>query len=215
MLRLRSTLSTLAVIWALLFGLGYAHSAEVENILQNGGFEDGVVDPWATYGDVTIEVVKSLKNADIDEDPIEGKNALYITVNSKGANFWDAGLQYRNLTFEKGKKYTLAAFLKLRKNIVLNINFKPELAQDPWTGYGEQQFTMTPEWQEFHITTPEFAADVAPAEITFHIAFDEAEFWIDNVRFFEGDYAPPGDEPQAVEAKGKLTTTWGDIKTEK
>lgn len=214
MIPLKGILILLAIIGMMISGLDYAHGAEVKNILDNGGFEDGVVEPWATYGDVTIEVVKSLKGAAVAEDPIEGKYALHIQVNQKGANFWDSGLQYRNLIFDKGKAYTLAAFLKSKKNIGLEINFKPELAQDPWTGYGEQRFTMTDTWQEFHVTTPKMSNDIVPAEITFHIAFQVAEFWIDGVRFFEGDYVPPaGGEPKEIKPQGKLTTTWGWIKT--
>ena len=49
------------------------------NLLANGGFEDGVPDPWSTYGDATLEVVQ--------EFPIEGSNCLHVVVGSAGANF--------------------------------------------------------------------------------------------------------------------------------
>ena len=137
MIRLRSILSSLTIITMMIWGVGHASGAEVKNLLDNAGFENGVAAPWATYGDVTIEVVKKLTGAAVPEDPIEGKYCLSIKVNQKGANFWDSGLQYRDMVFDKGKSYTLAAFLKSQKNMGLEINFKPELAQDPWTGNGE------------------------------------------------------------------------------
>jgi len=206
----------IAIVGLLTFCCGFVYGAEVENILVNGGFEDRETAPWSTYGAVAIKIVDRLAGADVAEDPIEGEQALNVLVNAKGANFWDSGLQHNpgNHVFEKGKKYTLAAFLKTKEG-TLQINFKPELGQDPWTGYGEQQFTMTDTWQEFHSTTQEMPAAVVPASITFHIAFEVSEFWIDGVRFFEGDYVPPGDEPQAVEAQNKLTTTWGHLKAQK
>jgi hypothetical protein len=164
--------------------IGYGHPAPEAapgNILANGGFEDGVMDPWSTYGDVTVEVVA--------EDPIEGDSCLHITVGSAGANFWDSGLQHTGHVFEANKQYTLSAFLK-RSEGTLNINFKPELAADPWSGFGDQIFTMTEEWQEFSVSTGVLAENVDPAAITFHIAFEAADFWIDGVRFYEGEYVP-------------------------
>ncbi len=162
------------------------HSApvpdEIVNMLTNGGFEDGVTDPWTTYGDAAMEVVQ--------ESPIEGSSCLHVTVNSAGANFWDAGLQNAGHVFEAGKKYTLSAFLRTSQG-TMDINFKPELAADPWTGYGDQIFTMTEEWTEYNVTTPVLAEDVNPASITFHIAFAAGDFWIDGVRFYEGDYVAP------------------------
>ncbi|MHC4727685.1 MAG: carbohydrate binding domain-containing protein [Planctomycetota bacterium] len=129
---------------------------EVENLLINGGFEDGVMAPWTTYGSVTTEVVQELVGAAVEEDPIEGNYALHIVVPAAGANFWDSGLQHRGHNiFEQDKKYTLSAFLKCNSG-TLDINFKPEHDGDPWTGYGEQSFTMTEEWTEFSITTPVF-----------------------------------------------------------
>ena len=162
---------------------------EVENILVNGGFEDGVAEPWSTYGSVTTEVVDKLEGAAIYEDPIEGNFCLHLVVPEAGANFWDAGLQHAGHVFEAGKKYTLSAFLKCKKG-ELQINFKPELGQDPWPGYGEQSFTMTEEWAEYSTTTPVFIEDVDPATITFHIQYAAGDFWIDGVRFYEGDYVP-------------------------
>jgi hypothetical protein len=154
------------------------------NILANGGFEDGVVEPWGTYGDATAEVVQELVGAAVPEAPIEGSSALHVVVGSAGANFWDSGLQHAGHVFEAGKQYTLSAFLKCSQG-TLDINFKPEVGEDPWTGFGDQVFTMTEEWTEFSITTPVFDADVNVATITFHIGFAAADFWIDGVRFVE------------------------------
>jgi hypothetical protein len=179
-----------AVLLIVFMGFGPSHAQEVENILVNGGFEDGVTAPWGTYGGVTTEVVEQLEDAWIPEDPIEGDFCLHIVVPAAGANFWDSGLQHAGHVFEAGKKYTLSAFLKCKEG-ELNINFKPELNQDPWTGYGEQSFTMTEEWTEFSVTTPVFTENVSPAEIVFHIAYAPGDFWIDGVRWYEGDYVPP------------------------
>jgi len=182
--------------------LGPSHAQdEIVNILDNGSFEDGVPDPWGTYGSVTTEVVLELSGAAVPEYPIEGDYCLHLVVPSAGANFWDTGLQHAGHVFEQGKKYTLSAFLKSKQG-ELQVNFKPELAQDPWPGYGAQSFTMTEEWTEFSITTPVFTENVDPATITFHIQYTAGDFWVDGVRFYEGDYVAPvlGDRGSARRA---------------
>lgn len=173
----------------------------VDNILANGGLEDQVLDPWSVYGDATMEIVIG--------DAAEGVAYMHLTT-PQGGNFWDAGLQHAGHIFEAGKKYTLAAFLRSPDG--LQINFKPELAADPWTGFGSQEFTMTDSWEEYYVETGEILEQVDPASITFHIAYAVGEFDIDGVRFFEGDYVPPPG-PAAVEPSAKLTTAWGKIKS--
>jgi len=177
-----------------LMGSGAGYAQVGENLWDNSGFEDGVMAPWTTYGSVTTEVVTTLTGAAVAEDPIEGEYCLHIVVAAPGANFWDAGLQHRGVTtFEQGKKYTLSAFYKCSSG-TMQVNFKPEHDGDPWTGYGEQAFTMTDTWQEFSITTPVFAQTVTPADVTFHIQYAAGDFWVDGVRFYEGDYVPPAFE---------------------
>jgi hypothetical protein len=161
-----------------------------------------------------MEVVRTLRGAFIPELPIEGRYALHVTVNGPGDNFWDTGLQHTGHVFEAGKVYTLAAFLKSKEG-PLEINFKPELAADPWTGYGAKAFIMTDEWEEYYVTTPLIPADVDPASLTFHIGYAKGEFWIDGVRFYEGEYEEPDFSPtRAVRPQGKLTSTWGDIRAD-
>jgi hypothetical protein len=170
-------------------GCGPSRAQQIQNLLVNGGFESGAVSPWTTYGGATTEVVTTLVGAVVPEGPIEGRFCLHVTVPTAGANSWNVVLQPRGAVFAKGKKYTLSAFLKCKKG-VLQVNFKPELETSPWTGYGARAFTMTQEWREYYVTTPVFDSDVSPAGIAFHIGFAAAEFWIDDARFYEGDYVP-------------------------
>jgi hypothetical protein len=161
--------------------------AQVVNLVVNGGFETGVLAPWGLYGNATSQVVTQLAGATVPENVIEGKYCLYVDVASGIVNFWDAGLQPSGIVFQKGKKYTLSAFVKSKKG-QLQVNFKPELAANPWTGYGEKMMTVTETWTEYYVTTPVFAADTAPAGFTFHIGSAVGGFWVDAVRFYEGDY---------------------------
>ncbi|MCP4263742.1 MAG: hypothetical protein GY774_40475 [Planctomycetes bacterium] len=189
---------------------------EVENILINGGFESGVADPWGTYGGATLEVVDRLDGAAVDEDPIEGNFCLHVTVPAAGENFWNVGLNQGGLVFEAGKIYTLSVFLKSKEGD-MDINFKPELAQDPWTAPVEQPFVITEEWTEYSLTSAEISEDLTPAEIVFHIGYAPGEFWIDNIRWYEGEYVPPslGDKAFASlpvpEDGAMISDTWANL----
>ena len=113
-----------------------------------------------------------------------------MKVSGRQHQFLGLRVQHRQApTFAKGKKYTLSAFFKVKSGTG-KVNMKPEHSADPWEGYGEQQVTITDTWAEYHVTTPVFAADVSPTSLTFHIGFQGQEFWVDNVKFYEGDYVP-------------------------
>ena len=91
--------------------------------------------------------------------------------------------------FVKGNKYTMSAFFKVKSGTG-KVNMKPEHAGGNWEGYGEKQFTVTERWVEYHVTTPVFTADVSPMSCTFHITFQAQELWVDNIKFYVGDYIP-------------------------
>jgi len=159
------------------------------NLLTNGDFETGTSDGWGIWGS-TFEVVTECVGAAVPEPPIQGTYCLHVTVPAKTTNFWDTGMNTAPPIFAAGKKYTLSVWLKAKSGTV-TVNLKPEHSADPWQGYGEKQVTMTDTWAEYSITTPPFATDVSPASITFHLGFAQAEFWVDNVRWYEGDYVKP------------------------
>ena len=163
------------------------------NFLVNGGFEDGVFTPWFRYGDPTVEVVTELLGAAVPEGPAEGKFCLYVDVIPGMANASNVGLTPLGVDFEAGKKYTISAFLKARKGS-LDITFKPQLGRKPWTGYGEKIITIKDTWAEYHVTTPIFKENVRPATFAFHIGHATGGFWIDDVKFYEGDYVPTNTE---------------------
>ena len=168
---------------------------DTTNLAVNGGLETGALAPWGSYGNapstITIAAVKDCTGAAVAEGPIEGTYCLNVKVSAPGTNFWDAGFNIATPipAFTKGVKYTFSAFLKVKSGTG-KVNMKPEHAGGNYEGYGEAQFTITDKWVEYHVTTPVFAADVSPTSLTFHVGFQAQELWVDNVKFYEGDYIP-------------------------
>jgi regulation of enolase protein 1 (concanavalin A-like superfamily) len=164
-----------------------------EPLIANGGFETGVQAPWGAWGGggatLTAAVVTACTGADVPEGPIEGTYCLNVKVSGASTNFWDCAFNIAPPTFAKGRKYTMSAFFKVKSGTG-KINMKPEHSADPWEGYGEQQVTITDTWAEYYVTTPVFTSDVSPTSLTFHVGFQAQEFWVDNVKFYEGDYVP-------------------------
>jgi hypothetical protein len=158
--------------------------AEPANLLANGGFESGKIEPYGIYGTATGEIVTDCVGAAVPEGPIEGKNCLHIVVPAAGANSWDVGMTDGSQTFKAGKKYKFSAWVKTKSG-TLQFNMKPEHSAANWEGYGEAQQTATDKWQEFSVTTPVFTADVTPASPTFHLGFAPGDFWMDNIKLQE------------------------------
>ena len=103
------------------------------NLIENPGFEDGVLHPWNKYGAAAVATVVIGK-----QDVHTGKRALKIEVAEKGVNFWDAGLQYRQagVVFEEGVLYTWSFFAK--SDPPVEVNLKPELGAGPVAGFRSQ-----------------------------------------------------------------------------
>ena len=180
---------------ALLIGCLMSNSSQAQQVTnliagRNPGFESGAQTPWGFNGGGvgTATVVKECVDAAVPERPIEGSYCLRVKLTGPSTpNWWNASFSLTYPSFEKGKKYTLSLWIK-SKSGEANINFKPEHGADPWTGYGETQIKANEKWAEYHVTTPVMTDNVAPASLTFHIGFAAQEFWVDDCKFYEGDY---------------------------
>jgi len=164
------------------------------NILANGGFEDGVLEPW-NFPNVTAEVVQDLTGATVPEAPIEGDSALHITIaktDEIGAGFWlyNARQQPPGFVFEAGKKYTLSVFLKAKAGTEMDANLRPTQADGSWPNFNEKFVDITDTWAEYSTTTEVFSVDTAPGMIIIQLGFVSGEVWMDDVRLYEGDYVP-------------------------
>ena len=110
-MKLKRIIRILILIPLLILICSISYSDAPENLIKNGGFEEKM-EGWSTYGDVKTSVETKLAGATIKDEPIEGKRALFISIAAPGENFWSSGLQHKDHTFEKGKKYLKPMVLK-------------------------------------------------------------------------------------------------------
>jgi hypothetical protein len=115
-------------------------------------------------------------------------------------------------SLERRVTYTYAAFLKAEETKQITMNVKQDGGD--WRSYISKTFSVGTEWEEFWFTFQ--AQEDAPSMmLEFNNSNSLVNYWIDGVRFYEGEYEPYiPPEPKAVEAMGKLLTTWAGIKGE-
>ena len=213
------------IILAVLLGSGFAVAVEIENLIDNGGFENGTNAPWAIGGSIkdaggigaTMTVVDTLKGEAVPEDPIEGKLCLLVTV-EKGAAAAGA-VQFMTANnppvYKKGEIYTLSAFITSDDNMQFHLlisggsedGFKPSFQTPP--------FVTTNKWEEYHLTTDPMPSQPVATRAKIFVGYGPGSFWIDDIKIYIGEYVPATEKPKAVAMiSDKLVTNWASIKSE-
>jgi len=156
------------------------------NLLDNGGFEtvdpNGDPVPWDPRADAAGSNI-----AEIVSDSVEGENALHMTVTvPDGTAWWAYSLRPGEFVAEAGKKYTFSAFIKGTPGMQFELN---PIWAGVWSGFNEIYFNLTENWVEYRTTTPVFTVDTTVIPLM-RFGWGSGEVWVDDVRWFEGDYVP-------------------------
>jgi len=221
---LKSTKLMIASMIVLVAGLAVAD--EIENLLDNGGFENGSYAPWSIGGSIkdgggvgaTMEVVDKLKGANVDEDPIEGDLCLLVTVEEGAASSGAVQFMTANHppTYEQDEIYTLSAFIKSDDNMQFHLLISGGSEDGFQPSYQSATFATTDVWTEYYLTTDVFPTQPLATRAKFMVGYGPGAFWIDDIRIYMGEYIPSSSaENQAVAmTTDKLATTWASIKAE-
>lgn len=180
---------------------------EIENLARGGDFENdadlGQWSFWRDGGAATFTIDE--KNAAI------GKASAFMDITKASPpEPWAPGLTQLPFNIKKGKTYTFSAFLKAEKNreLVLEVRFHGN-GQTPQ--FLNKRVTVGTEWEEQWGT---FTAQESssPVGILFVNTGSKVSYWIDGVRFYEGEYVPTKPGEKAVTSIDKLAATWAIIK---
>jgi len=184
-----------------------AHAGEVENLIRNGDFEDGIIEWNLRTSEGATATMKEEKG-----ESIKGRSCVFIDIDAvPGKTYWHLSLYQEGHMLEKDQTYTFSFWAKAE-------DFRPvvcymEQTVDPWDEYGRKEVEVNEEWQEYWTT---FTASLSEA-VWPRIALGQSDIsiWVDNVRFYEGEYVEEeglGRE-EAVEKAGKLIMTWAEMKS--
>jgi len=205
------------------FGLSYAQQDEIENLLDNGGFENGTTNPWKVGGGIrdnggigaTLEVVDTLKGTKVPKEPIEGNLCLHVDVPKAGASISDVQIMVANHppVYEKGEIYTFSAFITSDDNMQFQLNIGAGSEDSFKPNFKSETFIMTEEWIEYYLTTSPFSKQPVSTRAKFFVGSNKGEFWIDDIKIYKGEYIPSVPK-QAIQPIGKLATTWARIKAD-
>ena len=201
--RLMSILIVLAL--SAIIGMS-SHAAEVENLIRNGDFEEGLIEWELRQSEGAV--------ARMEEDrgeAIKGGSCVYIDIdNVAGTDAWHLALFQEGHLVENGKTYTLSFWAKAEETrpVVCYV----EQAADPWDEYGRAVIDVGEEWQVYWITFTSTVAIAVWPRIA--LGTSDVNIWVDNVRFFEGDYVEEEDlgTQNAVDPADKLPVTWSGIR---
>jgi endoglucanase len=127
----------------------------VHNLIKNATFEGGRSLPWmasfSSPGDGTASAAGG---------------AYCIAVTNAGSNAWDAQVRHREMTIEKGHKYSVR--FKAASTVPTTVLVKIGMSGPPYKAYWQQQLELGAEPK---VVDSEFAMvgdDDATAEIAFH-----------------------------------------------
>ena len=186
-----------------------------ELLIENYSFEEDLA-AWELEDGACCDR-GGLYTMEIDKkNPQHGKQSLKVVGHKATGTGWHAKVKQLDLSMKSGETYTVIFWARSEKPREVGLSI--QMQHDPWTSYqGGAINLLGPEWMEYDITFQAGADVDRDMWVGLSIAQSDVDFWIDNFRYFEGE---PQDDlnretPFPVDAKGKLATRWGEIKTER
>ena len=86
---------------------------------------------------------------------------------------------------------------------------------EPWFTFLNEEVAIDTEWREY-FGTFDAARDSSNVSISVRIGESDIDVWVDDIRFYEGEYVPTEVEKEqyVILTEEKLTGTWGNIRTQ-
>ena len=183
-----------------------------ENLIENSGFEDGKT-AWDLEDGACCDRGGKYEWEVEKKEVQNGKRAMKIIGVKATGTDWHAKIKHKSTSMQAGKNFTVAFWAKAEK--AREVGLSIQMRHDPWTAYQGGKFTLNTEWKEYSKTF-KAASDVdRDMWVGLCIAQSDIDFWLDNVRFFEGELRDEiGRDPKdlAVSSSGKLLLAWSQIK---
>jgi|GEM_PF-424100 len=176
----------------------------VDNLIPNGDFETGSVDPW--FGWDSAERGVTAKNQGYGNTGY----ALYLTCTAAGGNPWDSQtVMDFGSAFEDGETYVLSFVAKASEEstIAMYLQETASYGQDAFGGEGNT-FTITTDWTEFTAEITMSAGD--RNRMCIHHGYLASTVYIDNLKLKKKEV-----DGEAIAATRAVPMTRGIVEMDK
>ncbi|GHT76852.1 hypothetical protein AGMMS50262_16250 [Bacteroidia bacterium] len=174
-----------------------AGPAEI-NLVTNGNFESGELDPWTTPNlGAGIEVSEEAKYT--------GTYGLKAVSSATSKNEWDLQFQTPEIVVDKSKSYTVSFMIKSDVEGSARISYSGFENNYPWTDWdgsgGKALFSTSSTWKEITYTLPtDFSGD-PKIKISFDLGkLPDVTYYIDDVKVVEEQTASSAPRLKAQKA---------------
>jgi len=188
------------------------HAQVGKNQIINGDFENPLDPEKGQRWEFCCGLAQGKMDIDKKEF-VKGKQSMLVTVSAIGAVAWEPHVKIIGLSVEKGKKYTYSAFMKAEKQRSIVIDTRRCAAEIFFGNSGVIQIST--EWKEYSWTVTATETNDGDVMVLTQLGVDKANTWIDNARFYEGEYTADLEMnavQKAVSPSGKVALTWASIK---
>jgi hypothetical protein len=210
---MKSALIFLCLLFMASYYILPVYAQEGENQIINGDFESPLVQEQGQRWEFCCGAAQGKMDIDKKEF-VKGKQSMLVTVNAIGAVAWEPHVKIIGLNVEKGKKYTYSAFMKAEKQRTTVIDIRRCAAEIFYGNSGAIQIGT--EWKEYSWTVTPNESNEGDVMVLTQLGVDKANTWIDDARFYEGEYMPDPElnaATKAVSPLSKITIAWASIKT--
>ncbi|WP_120274279.1 endo-1,4-beta-xylanase [Mangrovibacterium diazotrophicum] len=144
------------------------------NIISNGDFEAGTLDPWGGWGNGSTREVSASGGG------LGGSGYAMVLTNPTAANLWSAQQLYTfDAPLEQGKEYNCSFWVKASSSAVIQVELQSANYSANYSGGIDVGTT----WTQVNLTFTPTAAD--RTRFIFDFGQSAATFYIDDVVFME------------------------------
>jgi hypothetical protein len=145
-------------------------------LLQNTGFETGRFElPWSLELHEAAEVTMKMDTV----NPYRGRYSAKMTTTNGSTAGWHIQLKQTGFSLQKDSLYTLSFAARADQDMTLGTGVIRD--NDPYNGYGFQNFNLTTQWQVYHLTFQATEDNNGFGRVTFSPNQLISAVWLDDV----------------------------------
>ena len=185
---------------------------EIQNLVANPDFID-MQQKWSLTVSSGAANWEAQDRGGVGDD----EECVFIEVTALPDPWWHIYITQRDIPLAKEEEYTYCVWARTEEGASKDITLKVQKATDPWTAYISEPFGIDDQWTEYCVTWNQFETQANGQIIVFAGSaqlMGEDKLWLDHFRVYEGEYKEDELAPKAVQADGKLATSWGNIKAQ-